>query len=413
MEEKRSIHSLRSAGRVHHPRDYTTYSASAASAANDDEKGASAGAGSNGRTRKMLHHGDGSSHGGGGGGSGQYLKVEGQAYRVVQRTTTTSSTRSTGAGGSSQLAPPETSLRIRRCSDAQTQSNESSFAALDNTDPGGLNHLRHTHPPAPHILTTSTATNSYSSCDATNNAELGGPCVQVGVPSRGPSPVLLAPSPQPAAAAFFPAPPSPTIQLAYGYDPTYCQPLGQAADGYQYELVRRPSIGPPLAAATELTVPAAAAAAGYNPHLLRRPSAHSPTPLFPAHHHHQHHQPITTQHSLAQTNSLQGSFDSCAGPPPITPLFIQNPTQQIQYPIPQYYHPGHHLSQQQQQQPQQQQQQPLSPRHLQGSGSSPAFRAPAASSASARSSSIPPPIPPTTTASSNSDMPKLIQETSI
>merc|ERR1719189_1825892 len=45
----------------------------------------------------------------------------------------------------------------------------------------------------------------------------------------------------------------PSPIYGFGYDPTYCQYLGQGADGYQYELVRRPSIGPPV----ELLVPQA------------------------------------------------------------------------------------------------------------------------------------------------------------
>ena len=125
--------------------------------------------------------------------------------------------------------------------------------------------------------------------------------------SRNPSPIPPQPPPYPVplvpptAFVSVPAPPSPVpavLQAAYGYDPSYCQYLGQAADGYQYELVRRPSLGNQLAAAnaaaSELAVP--------SDHVLRRPSTGSPYPPPP-------HSPYGG--GLAAT-SLHGSFDSCS-----------------------------------------------------------------------------------------------------
>jgi hypothetical protein len=83
----------------------------------------------------------------------------------------------------------------------------------------------------------------------------------VNMQSRGPSPVLLAP-------AHFSVPAPPTARLlpspmyaaaSHDYDPNYVQYLGQAADGYQYELVRRPSMGAtpaPILTRAQMTVQA-------------------------------------------------------------------------------------------------------------------------------------------------------------
>ena len=132
-------------------------------------------------------------------------------------------------------------------------------------------------------------------------------------------PTHLLPSP------MYPAP-------GFGYDPTYCQYLGQAADGYQYELVRRPSVG------AELMVPS------YNQMVQRRlsgsgggggtgsassnyPQSHSPVPPAAAAGTYTSTTPAltipgsSTPH-LVNLASMPGSFDSC-GPPPPTPIFIQ------------------------------------------------------------------------------------------
>jgi hypothetical protein len=234
------------------------------------------------------------------------------------------------------------------CSDAQTQSAESSFAVAEaeaaalaetaNFDGGG--YLSTNTQPVYHVP------HNADLIPSRDQAASRPVCVQVGVPSRGASPSLIGPpSPQPH--GLLPTPYAPTAHLipsplypapGFGYDPSYCQLLGQAADGYQYELVRRPSIGPP-----ELTVP------GLDPMLQRRlsggvptmqqpappavgggsisaggylPPSHSPVPpgyagLAPL--------SATNAPHLATANlsSMPGSFDSTAGPPQPSPIFIQ------------------------------------------------------------------------------------------
>ena len=303
MEEKRSIHSLRTA--AERERRQNNLRSTAAGAGGDisyiDEDG---GLGSNGlgsKSGRTTRHTE-----------NQYLKVEGQTYRV-QRVVQQPNTAATAA----MLPVPQD--RIRRCSDAQTQSNESSFEALTT-------HQQHLHS-HPHPLTTASSALSAAitnNCDAAVDSSSSQTRVQVGpvghvlphpqsaVPhsvssSRNPSPVPH-PPPPPYPTAFFPvpAPPSPVpavLQAAYGYDPSYCQYLGQAADGYQYELVRRPSLGNPLAAAASAAAASAASELAVPPnHVLRRPSTGSPYPPPP-------HSPYGG--GLAAT-SLHGSFDSCA-----------------------------------------------------------------------------------------------------
>ena len=295
--------------------------------------------------------------------NGTYLKVEGQAYRVPRSShsrgavanahhghisVSVGTTNSHHAAQQTSSSAGSRSALARRCSDAQTQSAESSFpsSSANTTSQPPSSSVGFAIGDTP-LLTTTSATNNHATnnyCDAANGsaAEPPSSSVQVGVPSssRGPSPVLLAPSPQPP--AFF----APSPILSYGYDPTYCQPIGQAADGYQYELVRRPSMGAP-----ELALPMN--------HVLRRPSTGAPYPPAPP-------SPIPPQYApslapqpnylsygnslSAQTSSLQGSFDSCGGPP-VTPIFIHNAYASSVSPVP----PAVVGSQ------------PLSPRHLHGS----------------------------------------------
>jgi hypothetical protein len=182
----------------------------------------------------------------------------------------------------------------RQSADAQTQSAESSFSAAQ------LNHEEEltTNPPCVQIVSSSPQP-----------------------PPRVASPLLIQPmvsaSPLPGAGTAV------TVQHAggalqthllpspiygFGYDPTYCQYLGQGADGYQYELVRRPSIGhavPPV----ELLLPTNSQPGGGMASPIppqRRPSGGIPY-LTP--------------------NSMQGSFDSAGGPPgsSASPIFIQQP----------------------------------------------------------------------------------------
>ena len=344
MEEKRSIHSLRSSGanRLPRPMSDMSYIDEDATGVTTATAAACATAGvpisasirnSNGGGRTHLQPGGSSSRktnlasctttaAASSSVVDHYYKVEGQAYRHHQQQLRGASQQQQQQRAQQQQQQQQQPARSRRCSDAQTQSAESSF---DNNMPTNLsscdaltttNYNNHFAPPSPSPFAHDPMTSTTPML----------PSVQVGVPSRGPSPVLIAP----AAAA-----PSSSPLMTYGYDPTYCQYLGQAADGYQYELVRRPSIGPP-----ELTIPAAAyaaaAAAAQQPQqqqqYLRRPSTGAPPYPSP-----QPHSPIppqmqqqpqysaVTQHQqyALMQNSLQGSFDSSVGPP-VTPIFIQN-----------------------------------------------------------------------------------------
>ena len=276
-------------------------------------------------------------------------------YRGSNATNTNNSTiqaTSTNAAvGSSmvhhqRITEPKSS---KYCSDAQTQSAESSFAVAEaeaaalaeaaNFDGGGYS-----------------STNNNPSYPVPPNTEIIPPrdqaasrpvCVQVGVPSRGASPSLLGPpSPQPHGllAPYAPAThliPSPLYPApGFGYDPSYCQLLGQAADGYQYELVRRPSVGPPELSipgldpmlqrrlsggvpAMQQTAPPAAVGGGSISAGTYPPQSHSPVPpgysgLAPL-------SAATAPHlATANLSSMPGSFDSTAGPPQPSPIFIQS-----------------------------------------------------------------------------------------
>ena len=293
----------------------------------------------------------------------QYLKVEGSSYRVHHRQQPTR-----GAGGRGVDAPPPSApaAPIRVSADAQTQSAESSFfvaasaqtAATDDYQGlGGGTASDFATPPVmqqqlPQVIYTSltpTPQPQYAAVSAAAAAAGAGgpPCVQIvststsqQIPPRGSSPVAfvpsgrLTPSPQVTASAvtvqhaggalqthLLPSP----IYGYGGYDPSYCQYLGQAADGFQYELVRRPSIGALTSspAPAELLVPTAAPTA-------RRLSS-------------------TGQPYLAP-NSMQTSIDSAGGPPqPTTPIFIQQNPQPLSprhlahpqpvSPIPPVHHP--------------------------------------------------------------------------
>lgn len=288
-----------------------------------------------------------------------YLKVEGQTYRVCRTVGRQESAANGGGGGSATL----TAVAVRRTSDAQTQSAESSFQEeADNHQPSQQQQQQQQALPAVAL----TQQQSFDmSCATTNtsfppqqqqqqqqqagSARMAGQddytyaaayVHVVGVPSssRGPSPVLLGPTPmQYSMAGAGPTHllPSPLYSAVnYGYDPTYCQYLGQAADGYQYELVRRPSMGappspipppqpaPPPQIHHDLLMPSQYSSRGPSGSLLV-PSA-SPVP----HYSHQHHHP--------GLSSMQGSFDSVGGPP-TTPIFMQPAS-----PRPPYHHQQTH-----------------------------------------------------------------------
>lgn len=255
-----------------------------------------------------------------------FLKVEGQTYRVCRNVGRQDAAANGGGGGN-------TTLTVRRTSDAQTQSAESSFQ--EETEPPAAAVPTSGHPPQQQQqsfdMSCATANNNFppmqasSARMATNNDDFAYAAAYVhvvGVPSssRGPSPVLLGPTPvQYSMAGTGPTHllPSPLFSAVnYGYDPTYCQYLGQAADGYQYELVRRPSMGappspippPPPPSHHDLLMPTHYSSQSRSGSLLV-PSV-SPVPHFT---HHQHHPGLS---------SMQGSFDSVGGPP-TTPIFMQ------------------------------------------------------------------------------------------
>ena len=213
----------------------------------------------------------------------QYLKVEGTSYRVKsapKKQTTTSASSST---------PVTNSVMTQSSADAQTQSAESSFEITSQ---------------------------SHQSQQLQSDYQQIPPCVQIAPPPVATATAVAGsaapPPPQPPRAsspmqvhhqqAVTVQPPHGALQTHLlpspiygfgGYDPSYCQYLGQGADGYQYELVRRPSIGQPV----ELLVP--------QPQThVRRASGGIPY-LGP--------------------NSMQGSFDSQGPPPSTTPIFIQQP----------------------------------------------------------------------------------------
>ena len=342
----------------------------------------------------------------------QYLKVEGTSYRVHRNNNSAAnhaannSAAGAAQGGGGHFKNRD-SLQSRYSTDAQTQSAESSFVAAAATNTPTL-HYQPNSEDLPDSISQETSlpvplpAGNPAAHQALAVAGHPPPCVQIVSSSPSPQPPPRVASPlliQPVSASPVPAGTAVTVQHAggalqthllpspiygFGYDPSYCQYLGQGVDGFQYELVRRPSIGPPPPP-VELLLPAAASpvphAAPPPPHISgRRPSGGIPY-LAP--------------------NSMQGSFDSMGPPANIaapTPIFIQP------------------------------QQQPLSPRHLHhGSAPQappPSSHSPAPSSAASatplhRSSVAANPNDWGPTGNANSaasaanDIPKLIHETSI
>jgi hypothetical protein len=270
-----------------------------------------------------------------------YLKVEGQAYRVCRS--------AASVGRHDGIIGHAAGLSARRTSDAQTQSAESSFTlAIEETDQPVVVNNTTAHEQPPQQQTIDAASSFNQQTGSTRNDEFSYPTAYVhvvGVPSssRGPSPVMLAPAPVHYSVAggmgathLLPSPLYSAVN--YGYDPTYCQYLGQAADGYQYELVRRPSMGAPPSPIPPPTQPMVQPNPGQ--HDLLMPTQYNmrggssllvPAPSPVPHYHH---------HGLT---SMQGSFDSVGGPP-ATPIFMQPAS-----PRPSFHHHPPHSSQQQQQ----------------------------------------------------------------
>ena len=209
----------------------------------------------------------------------QYLKVEGTSYRVK------SAPKKTTSASSAACTPVTNSVMTQSSADAQTQSAESSFEISQHqSQQSDYQQI----PPCVQIAPPPVATAT---------AVAGSAAPPPPQPPRASSPMQVhhqqAVTVQPPHGALqthlLPSP----IYGFGGYDPSYCQYLGQGADGYQYELVRRPSIGQPV----ELLVP--------QPQThVRRASGGIPY-LGP--------------------NSMQGSFDSQGPPPSTTPIFIQQP----------------------------------------------------------------------------------------
>lgn len=202
------------------------------------------------------------------------------------------------------------SLHSRHSADAQTQSAESSFMVQQTLAEDNDQVVQHQQP-CVQIVTSSPSPHTQQQ-----------PYAAV-PPPRVASPVLMvSASPVPGQQASQPTQavtvqhsggalqthllPSPIY--GFGYDPTYCQYLGQGVDGFQYELVRRPSIGPhnPPAAPVELLLPTQPSPVPTQQTHLRRASGGIP---------------------YLTANSMQGSFDS-GGPPSsatAAPIFIQQP----------------------------------------------------------------------------------------
>ena len=415
MEDKRSVHSIHS---MRSTRSYLTRpisdisyideeTLSPTSAASRAVAAAAAARNSNGggylgtgQQRGATAHGMRSKVGGGsseasGIGDGMSVTVptnktnnnvvRGETYRVQTK----------AASGEHQ----KRKTKPRHCSDAQTQSAESSFAVAEaEILADGEEALA--------------AQDSGQNLGVFVQVDMPTPGTQSAIPLGPPSPFLPAsqsPGLVPASTAhLLPSPLYPAP--GFGYDPTYCQYLGQAADGYQYELVRRPSVG------AELMVP------GFNPLVQRRlsgggtgsagpgggtnsaggyPQSHSPVPpaayssVTPA-----LAVPCVTAPHLANLSSMPGSFESC-GPPPPAPIFMQQQvplrTQPAISSAPMQANPRHFMT--------------TPPANLYANTPQPAPLASAYSSARPASSSQHAAAPDTW--ANSGEMPKMIHETSI
>ena len=239
--------------------------------------------------------------------------------------------------------------KSKGCSDAQTQSSESSFTVAAAAEQQSAENVFDQQQPQP--VSTSGICVQVESLVSQVTSTQTPPQTSILPPSTSPLPMaaaaaaasgLMPPAAAVGAATLLPSPIYPAP--GFGYDPSYCQFLGQAADGYQYELVRRPSIGAAVAAAVVPPPPqqplqtSVSAAAGTTADCLLVPAApfnqqrrlsgsQSPVPhaqFNPVAGIHPTRSSSPNPHLVSLAASMPGSFDSCAGPPPpTTPIFIQ------------------------------------------------------------------------------------------
>ena len=239
--------------------------------------------------------------------------------------------------------------KSKGCSDAQTQSSESSFTVAAAAEQQSAENVFDQQQPQP--VSTSGICVQVESLVSQVTSTQTPPQTSILPPSTSPLPMaaaaaaasgLVPPAAAAGAATLLPSPIYPAP--GFGYDPSYCQFLGQAADGYQYELVRRPSIGAAVAAAVVPPPPqqplqtSVSAAAGTTADCLLVPAApfnqqrrlsgsQSPVPhaqFNPVAGIHPTRSSSPNPHLVSLAASMPGSFDSCAGPPPpTTPIFIQ------------------------------------------------------------------------------------------
>ena len=241
--------------------------------------------------------------------------------------------------------------KSKGCSDAQTQSSESSFTVAAAAEQQSAENV-FDQQQQPQPVSTSGICVQVESLVSQVTSTQTPPQTSILPPSTSPLPMaaaaaaasgLMPPAAAVGAATLLPSPIYPAP--GFGYDPSYCQFLGQAADGYQYELVRRPSIGAAVAAAVVPPPPpqqplqtSVSAAAGTAADCLLVPAtpfnqqrrlsgSQSPVPhaqFNPVAGIHPTRSSSPNPHLVSLAASMPGSFDSCAGPPPpTTPIFIQ------------------------------------------------------------------------------------------
>ena len=240
--------------------------------------------------------------------------------------------------------------KSKGCSDAQTQSSESSFTVAAAAEQQSAENV-FDQQQQPQPVSTSGICVQVESLVSQVTSTQTPPQTSILPPSTSPLPMaaaaaaasgLMPPAAAAGAATLLPSPIYPAP--GFGYDPSYCQFLGQAADGYQYELVRRPSIGAAVAAAVVPPPPqqplqtSVSAAAGTAADCLLVPAtpfnqqrrlsgSQSPVPhaqFNPVAGIHPTRSSSPNPHLVSLAASMPGSFDSCAGPPPpTTPIFIQ------------------------------------------------------------------------------------------
>ena len=355
MEDVRSCHSMHS---VRSTRSYlASRPTSDISFIDDEEKAKKAGNG---------HYRGGTQSNYAKGGGGDYLKVEGGAYRVQRSVSSGSGSLSQGVGV--RREPGKVPSHVHS-SDAATQSVESTCTQTDETCLGpqfpAMGPPMAPSSPLPPVL----VENSLGLEFGRVGSSLGTHVAYTRATSPTP-PQYNQYNQQIQPQCYHPAP--------FPYDPnyyhTYLNPMVSAGMdmGYQYDIVvRRPSMG---GQEVGLSVPIP------NPSdpNQRRPSTGGG--VHPMPHLYSHPPHLTAPHSLP------GSFDSAQGPP-VTPQYTPHP-------------------------------QPLSPRHLHSLSTSPMVNQSNTNNAPVSASPTPPSEPTPAETSKPipipaADIPKLIHETSI